>query len=198
MILGNINNNVGKLVEVIEDMIIDRWSKEVHKYHVDALYNIHHWEDKTKDFYKAEIGYKSPHKVYSDTRIITYEFTEADLPRLSLNDIEDMYLLKIQGVLHHLKAEVDFINALLLYIRRAVIKNQIKDTQLGVESYQCTMNLTKPTLYITGIDYKIPYTTTGTDKGVVYLNKHNVKSLMLYNEAHKFCDGTLIIVRENL
>ncbi|GJT29525.1 hypothetical protein Tco_0909800 [Tanacetum coccineum] len=43
-----------------------------------------------------------------------------DLPRLSLNDIEDMYLLKVQDNMHHLPSEdeKDFNNALLLFIRR--------------------------------------------------------------------------------
>ncbi|GJT47915.1 hypothetical protein Tco_0974072 [Tanacetum coccineum] len=114
-------------------------------------------------------------------------------------NIEDMYVLKVQGKLHHLKVEYenDFINALLLYIRRVVIKNRIKDTQLGVESYQCTLNLTKPKLYISGIDHKIPYTTIGTEKRVVYI-KYTMKSLMLRKEVHKFCDGTLMKVQDNL
>ncbi|GKC27651.1 hypothetical protein Tco_1034945 [Tanacetum coccineum] len=82
-----------RYVEGIEDMVLDRWSKEVHKYHFDSLYEV--MEKRTN-------------------------LMKADLPRLSLNDIEDMYLLNIRGVLHHLNAEVDFINALLLYIRRIV------------------------------------------------------------------------------
>ncbi|GJT93167.1 hypothetical protein Tco_1082012 [Tanacetum coccineum] len=58
-----------------------------------------------------------------------YEFRYADLPRLSLNDVEDMYLLKVQDKLYHLKLdfEIDFINALLLFIRRVVIQNLIED-----------------------------------------------------------------------
>ncbi|GJQ96778.1 hypothetical protein Tco_0007917 [Tanacetum coccineum] len=60
-----------------------------------------------------------------------------DLPRLSLNDVEDMYLFQVQYKLHHLLLELlkDFNNALLLFIRRVVIQNRVKDIQLGVESY---------------------------------------------------------------
>ncbi|GJS03916.1 putative ribonuclease H-like domain-containing protein [Tanacetum coccineum] len=77
--------------------------------------------------------------------------------------LEDMYLLKVQDKLHHLELEFekDFNNALLLFIRRIVIKNRVKDLQLGVESYQRTLNLTKPTLYFEGIDDRIPYTMSG-------------------------------------
>ncbi|GJZ32662.1 hypothetical protein Tco_0578098 [Tanacetum coccineum] len=45
---------------------------------------------------------------------------------------------------------------------------------------------------------KIPYTMTGTEKGVVYLNRYNRQSLMKLNEVHKFCDGTLTKIQENL
>ncbi|GJZ99959.1 hypothetical protein Tco_0672510 [Tanacetum coccineum] len=129
-----------------------------------------------------------------------YEFSYTDLPRLSLNDVEDMYLLKVQDKLHHLKLdiEIDFINALLLFIKRVVIQNRIEDLQLRVEIYQRTLNLTKPKFYFLGIDQKIPYTTLGTEKEVVYVNQHNMKSLMKLNEVNKFCDGTLLKVQEDL
>ncbi|GJU63281.1 hypothetical protein Tco_1245116 [Tanacetum coccineum] len=96
-----------------------------------------------------------------------YTFGYADLPRLNLNDIEDMYLLKVQDKLHHLY-------------------------------YQRTLNLTKPKLYFEGIGENIPYTMSGREKGVVYLNQHNHRSLIKLNEVHKFCDGTLMKIRDNL
>ncbi|GJR71537.1 hypothetical protein Tco_0083902 [Tanacetum coccineum] len=104
-----------------------------------------------------------------------YEFNYADHPRLSLNDVEDMYLLQVQDKLHHLPLEFvkDFNNAHLLFIRRVVIQNR-------------------------GIDQKIPFIMSGTHKGVVYLNQYNVNSFMKLSEVKKFCDGTLIKIRENL
>ncbi|GKC28692.1 hypothetical protein Tco_1035986 [Tanacetum coccineum] len=130
--------------------------------HFTVRYHIQ--EDGIQDFFKAEINNRSPDKVYSDKRIISvvrvdvkrkwgyrfftsivvrrsdkkkYEFCYADLPRLSLNDIEDMYLLKVQDRLHHLQLdfEKDFNNALLLFIQRTMIQNKVEDLQLGVESY---------------------------------------------------------------
>ncbi|GJV59282.1 hypothetical protein Tco_1465382 [Tanacetum coccineum] len=59
---------------------------------------------------------------------------------------------------------------------------------LGVEIYQRTLNLTKPKLYFEGINEKISYTIYGTEKGIVYLNQHNVKSLMKLSGVHKFCN----------
>nr|GEU52621.1 RNA-directed DNA polymerase, eukaryota [Tanacetum cinerariifolium] len=96
-----------------------------------------------------------------------YEFSHADLPRLSVNDVEDMYLLQVQDMLHHLPLEFvkDFNNALLMFIRRTMIKNRVEDIQLGVESYQRTLNLTKPTMFFEGIDQRIPFMMTATLKG---------------------------------
>ncbi|GJY61240.1 hypothetical protein Tco_0461897 [Tanacetum coccineum] len=85
-----------------------------------------------------------------------YEFMESNFPRLNLNDLEYMYLLKVQGKIHHLDGvdEFDMINALLLYIRRIVIKKRVKDVQLGVESYKTKLNLTKPQFFEDVIQYK--------------------------------------------
>ncbi|GJS80043.1 hypothetical protein Tco_0729924 [Tanacetum coccineum] len=65
-----------------------------------------------------------------------YEFSYADLPRLSLNNVEDMYLLQVQDKLHHLPLELVkyFNNALLLFIRRVIRENlvdMVKRNKLG-------------------------------------------------------------------
>nr|GEV91972.1 hypothetical protein [Tanacetum cinerariifolium] len=79
-----------------------------------------------------------------------YTFMEAELPRLNLNDIEYLYLLKIQEKIQNLDGvdEYALTNALLLYIRRIVIKKKVEDAQLGAESYQTKLNLTKPQFMI--------------------------------------------------
>ncbi|GJV83913.1 hypothetical protein Tco_1523811 [Tanacetum coccineum] len=68
-------------------------------------------------------------KFWDDWEVDHYGSANLDLSRLGLNDMEGMYFLKVQGKPHHrkLEFEIDFINALLLYIRRVVIKNRIKD-----------------------------------------------------------------------
>ncbi|GKA24766.1 hypothetical protein Tco_0710799 [Tanacetum coccineum] len=93
----------------------------------------------------------------------TYTFKESDYPRLSLNDIEDMFLLKVQGKLHHFPRETEFdmANSLLVYIRSLVIKKKVKDVQLGVESYQQKLNLTEPKYQDKGTS-KIPSYTMKT------------------------------------
>ncbi|GKB44091.1 hypothetical protein Tco_0889033 [Tanacetum coccineum] len=129
-----------------------------------------------------------------------YEFKESNYPRLSHNDSEDMYLPKVQGKLHHLdgKLEYDLINSLLLYILSVVIKKRVEDGQLGVKSYQRIPNLEKPMFLKDDIQYKQPYRTMSDPKGVVYLNKNDQKMVMIYDEVHKFNDGTLNEVCEKL
>ncbi|GJX33905.1 hypothetical protein Tco_0245462 [Tanacetum coccineum] len=99
-----------------------------------------------------------------------YEFGYADLPRLSLNDVEDI---------------------------GTVIKNRVEDIQLGVESYQRTLSLTKPTMSFEGIYQRIPFMMTAIHKEVMYLNQDNIKSLMQLSEVKKFSDGTLVKIQEN-
>ncbi|GJU87287.1 hypothetical protein Tco_1294833 [Tanacetum coccineum] len=93
--------------EGIEDKIPERWTKEVRRYHFEAL-NVRRSDDKE------------------------YEFIYVDLPRLSVNDVEDMYLLQVDK-LHHLLLEFmkDFNNALLMFIKRTIIKNIVENIQLG-------------------------------------------------------------------
>ncbi|GJT24326.1 hypothetical protein Tco_0894263, partial [Tanacetum coccineum] len=184
-------------------------------------------QDRKIDFFKAEMSTRTKGNVYSDLRIKSvvhvvvkkkwgygflslyvvrrsddqeYEFSYANLPKLNLNDVEDMYLLQLQDKLYHLPLEFvkDFNNALLLFIRRVVIHNRVEDIQLRVESYKQTLNLTKPMMFFEGIDQRIPFIMSGTHKGVVFLNQHNFKSFMKLSGMKKFYDCTLVKIQENL
>ncbi|GJU68417.1 hypothetical protein Tco_1254676 [Tanacetum coccineum] len=148
-------------------------------------------------YYKEGIEDAIPERWRADDQ--EYKFSYADLPRQTLNDVEDMYLLQVQDKLHHLLLEFvkDFNNALLMFIKRVVIKIRVEYIHLGVESYQRTLNLTKPTMFFEGIDQRIPFTMTAMHKGVVYLNTYNMKSLMKLSEVKKFYDVTLVKIQEN-
>ncbi|GKD20466.1 hypothetical protein Tco_1222169, partial [Tanacetum coccineum] len=115
--------------EGIEDRIPERWSKEVRRYHFEALNGIHHWEENRIDFFKA--GMSPVTKGNLGDLMIKSEISYADLPRLSVNDVEDMYLLQVQDKLYHLLLEFlkYFNNALLMFIRRTVIKNRLSEVK---------------------------------------------------------------------
>nr|GEZ47039.1 hypothetical protein [Tanacetum cinerariifolium]GEZ51450.1 hypothetical protein [Tanacetum cinerariifolium] len=89
-----------------------------------------------------------------------YKFKEGNFVDLHLNDIEDMLLLAVQYKLFHLDGSVivDFIVALRMFTRSLILKRRIKDLQLGLESYQKKLNITKPQKTFLEIEFKEPYT----------------------------------------
>nr|GFB98433.1 hypothetical protein [Tanacetum cinerariifolium] len=78
-----------------------------------------------------------------------YKFKEGDFKRLRLQDIEDMLLLLVQGKLSNLTVEerLAFNVSLRMFTMSIVIQMRVEDLQLGVESYQKKLNLTKPDTY---------------------------------------------------
>ncbi|GJS14548.1 hypothetical protein Tco_0409020 [Tanacetum coccineum] len=75
-----------------------------------------------------------------------YTFKEGDFNRLRIQDIEDTLLLFVQGKLTNLTVEerLAFNVSLRMFTRSVVIQRRVEDLQLGVESYQKKLNLTKP------------------------------------------------------
>nr|GEZ75330.1 hypothetical protein [Tanacetum cinerariifolium] len=78
-----------------------------------------------------------------------YKFKEGDFKRLRLQDIEDMLLLLVQRKLSNLTVEERFAFnvSVRMFTRSIVIQRRVEDLQLGVESYQKRLNLTKPDTY---------------------------------------------------
>nr|GFB83983.1 hypothetical protein [Tanacetum cinerariifolium] len=75
---------------------------------------------------------------------------------------------------------------------------RMEDLQLGVESYQKKLNLTKPDSYRSDLKYKEAYTAYSNPQGFIYQNKDKRNRLMRIDELNKFSDGTLIDVRTAL
>nr|GEX43892.1 hypothetical protein [Tanacetum cinerariifolium] len=145
-------------------------------YDKHALWGVSHWGRKRQQFYGFAINRESARDVYSKRRIIDvtdlkivkwhsykhldwitvrrdddklYKFKEDDFKRLRLQDIEDMLLLLVQGKLSNLTVEEHFaLNvSLRMFTKSIVIQRRVEDLQLGVESYQKRLNLTKPDTY---------------------------------------------------
>nr|GEX43334.1 hypothetical protein [Tanacetum cinerariifolium] len=70
--------------------------------------------------------------------------------------------------------------------------------QLGVESYQKRLNLTKPDTYRSDMKRRGAYTAYSNLKGFIYQNKDKKNRLMWIDELYKFSDGTLNDVRNAL
>ncbi|GJR39416.1 uncharacterized mitochondrial protein-like protein [Tanacetum coccineum] len=99
-----------------------------------------------------------------------YKFMEGDFPQLFLNDIEDILLL----------------------VKR------VEDLQLGVESYQKKLNISKLRTREEDLSRRAPYTSLLDPQGVIYEDKLNRKRLMRCDELYKFSDDTLQLVRDTL
>nr|GEZ46757.1 hypothetical protein [Tanacetum cinerariifolium] len=129
-----------------------------------------------------------------------YKFKEGDLKRLRLQDIEDMLLLLVQGKLSNLTVEEHFAFnvSIIMFTRSIVIKRRVKDLQLGVESYQKRLNLTKPDTYRPDLKRREAYTAHWNPRGFIYQNKDKKNRLMRIDELHKFSDGMLNDARNAL
>nr|GEX88594.1 hypothetical protein [Tanacetum cinerariifolium] len=84
---------------------------------------------------------------------------ERDFKYLYPSDFEDLHLLNLQGHLNHLppKDKKILTNVVNLWTRHLVIRQRVEYFQLGIESYQTQLNLTKPRWDATGFEYKHDY-----------------------------------------
>ncbi|GKB43802.1 hypothetical protein Tco_0888744, partial [Tanacetum coccineum] len=96
-----------------------------------------------------------------------YTFKEGGYIRLRLQDIEDMLLLLVQGKLTNLNVEEGLALgvSLRMFTRSVILRRCVEDLQLGVESYQKKLNLTRPDTYKSDLKRKTPYTAYFNPKG---------------------------------
>ncbi|GJY46987.1 retrovirus-related pol polyprotein from transposon TNT 1-94 [Tanacetum coccineum] len=124
--------------------------------------------------------------------------TELDYKNLNKNDIEDIYLLIINGKVPDY-TKTGLLWSLSVFIRSSVIWERVHDFQLGIESYQQKVNLTTPTISFPGVEkhkmFSIIYEPV---HGIIYKNSKKEKRVMRHLEIHMFCDATLIRVVEGL
>ncbi|GJT86127.1 hypothetical protein Tco_1067844 [Tanacetum coccineum] len=196
-------------------------NKCVKKFNPYARYGVEHWKNShAKIFYikrQKESG-KLKEVVYLNSKIIqvikTYwelghehkfiteivagranecivSITELDYKNLNKNDIEDIYLLIMNGKVTNY-AETGLLWSLLVFIRSSVIWERVHDFQLGIESYQQKVNLTAPTISFPLIEkhkmFSIIYEPV---HGIIYNNSKKEKRVMRHLEIYKFCDATL-------
>ncbi|GKC36546.1 hypothetical protein Tco_1048930, partial [Tanacetum coccineum] len=182
-------------IKGIEDMVPTLWSTIKHAYDKDAEKGIKHWGERHKLWYRCQISKFSKKNIYSTKAILgvksvsvkklhgyghleeivvkrsdqqLYKFKECDFVDLHLNDIKDMLLLAVQHKLFHLDGNVivDFIVALRMFTRSLILKRRVEDLQLGVESYQKKLNITKPQKTFPEIEFKEPYTPSYDPPGI--------------------------------
>nr|GEY20254.1 hypothetical protein [Tanacetum cinerariifolium] len=208
-------------IKWIEDLVPrTMWIHEPLNYDKHALWGVSYWGQKRQQFYGFAVNQESALDVYSKRRIIAvtdlkivewhnykhldwisvrrddekiYIFKEGDFKRLRLQDIKDMLLLLVQGKLSNLPVEERFAFnvSLRMFTRSIVIQRRMEDLQLGVESYQKRLNLTKPDTYRSDLKRREAYTAYSNPRGFIYQNRDKKNRLMWIDELHKFSDGTL-------
>ncbi|GJU76634.1 hypothetical protein Tco_1273704 [Tanacetum coccineum] len=109
--------------------------------------------------------------------------------------IDDVYTYDISasyGISHW------WFNCKKFYIDRHTGYSSRKTSQLGIESYQKQLNLTKPKWDVKGFEYKHDYTFIDSPRAVVFLVSNNERKIMRFNEIYKFSDGTLTNIMKAL
>ncbi|GKB52076.1 hypothetical protein Tco_0902829 [Tanacetum coccineum] len=212
----------------IEERTFRWVNKCVKKFNPYARYGVEHWKNPhAKIFYiikQKKLG-KSKEGIYSNSKIVqvikTYlelghehkfitdivarrandcivSITELNYKNLNKNDIEDIYLLIMNGKVPDY-ADTRLLWSLSVFIRSSVIWERVHDFQLVIESYQQKVNLTTPTMTFPGIEdhemFSIIYEHV---HGIIYKNGKKEKRVMRHLEIHKFCDATLNRVLEGL
>nr|GFA22768.1 hypothetical protein [Tanacetum cinerariifolium] len=94
----------------------------------------------------------------------------------------------------NLKECFAFNVSLRMFTRSIAIQRRVEDLQLGVESYQKKLNLTRPDTYHFDLKRNEAYIAYSNPRGFIYQNKDKQNMLMRIDELHKFSDGTLIDV----
>ncbi|GJT72429.1 hypothetical protein Tco_1031715 [Tanacetum coccineum] len=197
-------------------------------YDISAAYGILHWWFKHKEFYITRHSASSDRSVVrSHMRILSvislktfsrygytylkeidlhkadyneYKTSEADFKNQHPMDFEDMYLLHLQGKINHLSGadKVHLFNMVNLWIRNIIIRQRVKDLQLGIESYQTKLNLIQPRWDATDFLFKEDYTIIHKTRAIIYRDRNNQKKMMRETEVHKFSDDMLTRILEKL
>ncbi|GJR44273.1 hypothetical protein Tco_1312376 [Tanacetum coccineum] len=111
--------------------------------------------------------------------------------------LEEIEVRREDQQLYKFKEDVifDLGVALRMFTRHIIILKRVEDLQLGVESYQKKLNITKPETFRFDISNRIPYTAYNNPQGIIYVDKYKRNRLMRTDELYKFSDGTLTSVR---
>nr|GEU30327.1 histone deacetylase 14 [Tanacetum cinerariifolium] len=129
-----------------------------------------------------------------------YTIAEKDFKSLYPSDFKDLNLLLLQGHLNHLSgSDKRMLSTVVkLWTRNIVIRQRVEDFQLGIESYQKQLNLTKLGWDAKGFEYKHDYTIIDSPHVVVFPVGNNERKIMRFNEIYKFSDGTLMNIMKAL
>nr|GFA13061.1 hypothetical protein [Tanacetum cinerariifolium] len=173
-------------IKWIEDLVPrTMWIKEPINYDKHALWGVSHWGRKLQQFYGFAVNRESTLDVYSKRRIIAV----IDLKIVEWHNYKhlDWILLSNMTVKECFAFNVSF----RMFTRSIIIQRRMEDLQLGVESYQKRLNLTKLDTYRSNLKRREAYTAYSNPRGFIYQNNDKKNRLMRIDKLYKFSDGTL-------
>nr|GEV05907.1 hypothetical protein [Tanacetum cinerariifolium] len=109
-----------------------------------------------------------------------------------------MNSLKTKATQYDLPGIEDMTRNIWSPVKVAYDKHALWDLQLGVESYQKKINVTKPETTRPDIKKKDPYTPYIDPQGFIYVDTLKRNRLMRSDELYKFSDGTLTRIQTSL
>nr|GEY61146.1 hypothetical protein [Tanacetum cinerariifolium] len=140
---------------------------------------------KRQQFYGFAVNQESALDVYSKRRIIAV----TDLKIVEWHNYKHLDWISLSNLA--VEERFAFNVSLRMFTRSIVIERRAEDLQLGVESYQKRLNLTKPDTYRSDLTRREANTAYSNPRGFIYQNKDKKNRLMRIDELHKFSDGTL-------
>ncbi|GJZ82271.1 hypothetical protein Tco_0647444 [Tanacetum coccineum] len=146
-----------------------------------------------KSFYAYARGIQSRGDVYSTKRILAVTHVKV-MRKHGYGYLEEIVVRRADNVLYRFKEGddvADFAIALRMFTRSLVIQKRVEDLQLGVESYQKKINVTKPDTTRPDLRKRHPYTPYKDPQGFIYVDDYKRNMLMRSDKLYKFSDGTL-------
>nr|GEX99590.1 hypothetical protein [Tanacetum cinerariifolium] len=182
----------------LEQMVLDQfWIEDECKYDIAPMYGIFHWWFQRQRFYIVR------HTSEGDRSAVRTHMRILSVVRIEVfsmygYDYMKKIILRRANLNEHVIAERDFKYLYPSDFEDLYLLNLQEDFQLGIESYQTQLNLTKPQWDATGFEYKHDYTVIDSPRVVTFQDIYGVQMMMRFNEIHKFNDGTLQQIDEAL
>ncbi|GJU37630.1 retrovirus-related pol polyprotein from transposon TNT 1-94 [Tanacetum coccineum] len=197
-------------LEAIRIFLANAASKNMTVYQMDVKTAFLNGELKEEVYVSQPEGFVNPdrpHHVYrlktllrvkAGTPGVLYDATTSSTPGLNTStsniiSSENKWRRETSG-----KGSKILSTAVNLWIRNLVIRKRVEDFQLGIESYQTQLNLTKPRWEAIGLEFMHDYKILDSLRVVLFRDKYGMQMLMRFKEIHKFSDGTLQQIDEAL
>nr|GFB50517.1 hypothetical protein [Tanacetum cinerariifolium] len=164
----------------LEQMVPDQfWIKEECKYDIAAIYGISHW------WFQRQHFYIDRHTSEGDRSAVRTHMRILSVVRIEVfsmygYDYMKKIVLRHADLNEHVIAERDFN-----YMYPSDFEDLVEDFQLGIESYQTQLNLTKPQWDATGFEYKHDYTVFDSPRAVMFWDKYRVQNDALQRDTQE-------------